>query len=222
MNRARFCFTVMAFSGCLSVVAAERGAYFGDLHVHTGYSFDAFSFATRTTPDDAYRFAAGAAIKHPSGHDIQLDRALDFYAVTDHAAYLGMMMALADPAHPAADDEEVKRYVDGSAVKARGGYLSGAPEFIAKHADLELMRSAWQETIGAAQRHYRPGELTTFIGYEYTTTREGGNLHRNVIFRGDTAPRDPFSRLDSANPEDLWTWMDKVRGDARRASEYEV
>ena len=162
----------------------ERSAFFGDLHVHTGYSFDAFSFATRTTPDDAYRFAAGEAIRHPSGNEIQLDRALDFYAVTDHAAYLGVLRALADPSHPLADDPDVKRYVDATTVKARGGYLPGAQEFVARHADPEVFRTAWQEIVAAAERHYRPGTLTTFIGYEYTPSRDGGNLHRNVIFRG--------------------------------------
>ena len=72
--------------------------------------------------------------------------------------------------------------------------------------DPETLRTAWQEIVAAAERHYRPGTLTTFIGYEYTPSRDGGNLHRNVIFRGSAAPREPFSRLDSANPEDLWSW----------------
>ena len=63
---------------------AERNAYFGDLHVHTEYSFDAYSFGTTATPYDAYRFAQGEAIQHPSGYQIQLRTPLDFYAVTDH------------------------------------------------------------------------------------------------------------------------------------------
>ena len=207
-----------AILGLLPAVAAfspaagdERSAFFGDLHVHTAYSFDAFSFATRTTADDAYRFAAGEAILHPSGNEIQLDRPLDFYAVTDHAAYLGVLRALADPGHPLAGDPEVERYVDPTTVKARGGYLPGASDFVAGHADPEVVRSAWQEIVDAAERHYRPGTLTTFIAYEYTPSRDGGNLHRNVIFRGGTAPREPFSRLDSPNPEDLWSWMDRLR-----------
>ena len=75
----------------------NRNAFFGDLHVHTRYSFDAFIFGTTASPDDAYRYAKGSAIKHPLGFDMQLDDPLDFYAVTDHAAWLGMIRAYADP-----------------------------------------------------------------------------------------------------------------------------
>ena len=52
----------------------DRNAYFGDLHVHTTNSFDAFAFGTLATPYDAYRYAQGGAIKHPAGFDMQLDR----------------------------------------------------------------------------------------------------------------------------------------------------
>ena len=72
-------------------------AYFGDLHVHTKYSFDAYIFGTKATPDDAYRYAKGDSIKHPLGFDMQLEDPLDFYAVTDHGAWLGMLQAYADP-----------------------------------------------------------------------------------------------------------------------------
>ena len=76
----------------------NKDAFFGDLHVHTMYSFDAFIFGTTASPDDAYRYAKGGSIKHPLGFDMQLDDPLDFYAVTDHAAWLGMLPAYADPA----------------------------------------------------------------------------------------------------------------------------
>ena len=75
---------------------ANRNAYFGDLHVHTNYSFDAFAFGTVASPYDAYRFAKGEAIKHPAGFDVQLNAPLDFYAVTDHAMFLGAVKAAAD------------------------------------------------------------------------------------------------------------------------------
>ena len=74
----------------------QRNAYFGDLHVHTTYSFDAFAFGTTATPADAYRYARGEAIRHPGGFDMQLREPLDFYAVTDHALFLGLAAEAAD------------------------------------------------------------------------------------------------------------------------------
>ena len=74
----------------------ERNAYFGDLHVHTEYSFDAYAFGSLATPRDAYRYAKGDAIPHPAGYEIQLGRPLDFYAVTDHAMFLGVAKEAAD------------------------------------------------------------------------------------------------------------------------------
>jgi hypothetical protein len=71
----------------------ERNAYFGDLHVHTEYSFDAYSFGTTASPYDAYRYARGEALTHPRGYQIQLRSPLDFYAVTDHAMFLGLVKA---------------------------------------------------------------------------------------------------------------------------------
>ena len=74
----------------------ERNVYYGDLHVHTAYSFDGYAFGTLATPYDAYRFAKGEAIKNPAGFDMQLTRPMDFYAVTDHAVFLGLLKAAAD------------------------------------------------------------------------------------------------------------------------------
>ena len=73
---------------------AKRNAYFGDLHVHTTYSFDAFAFGTLATPYDAYRYAKGGTIRHPGGFDMKLREPLDFYSVTDHAMFLGVMSGL--------------------------------------------------------------------------------------------------------------------------------
>ena len=77
-----------------AAVTPERNAYFGDLHVHTRYSYDAFVFGTRAGPDEAYEFAKGNAIKHPAGFELKLDRPLDFQGVADHANYLGMLPAM--------------------------------------------------------------------------------------------------------------------------------
>ncbi len=191
---------------------AERNAYFGDLHIHTRFSFDAFTFGTRATPDDAYRYARGEAIKHPAGFDIQLDRALDFYAVTDHARYLGRWSAMMDPNHPLAQSPEIQPFFDAEKLAATGLSRQTVVPFFEAHPDPEATRSAWRETIASAERNYEPGKLTTFVGYEYTPSATGGgNQHRNVIFRSAKAPEVPFSRLDSPNPEDLWDWLEGLR-----------
>lgn len=196
-----------------------RNAYFGDLHVHTNFSYDAFLNGTRATPDDAYRFARGDTLRHPAGFDIQLDAPLDFYAVTDHASFLGMLPAMRDSAqavsqHPAAST--VNRIVTGelTGVDRQNAYAEIRAHTLGQREgllDLTVVRSAWQEVIAAAERHYEPGAFTTFIGYEFTGSPENQNLHRNVIFRGRAVPDQPFSRLDSVNPEKLWDWMDRNR-----------
>ncbi len=193
---------------------AERNAYFGDLHIHTGFSFDAFTFGTRASPDVAYSYARGEAIKHPIGFEIQLSRPLDFYAVTDHGMFLGVFSAMDDPGHPLQNDPEARRFIDSDRGTLLGGGsdLRPAAEFLSRHLDPAASRSAWQETIASAERNYEPGKLTTFVAYEYTSNHpEGGNLHRNVIFRGAKAPELPFTRVDSLNPEDLWAWLDGLR-----------
>jgi len=84
---------------------------------------------------------------------------------------------------------------------------------IDRDAVLKVIRSAWEDTVDAAEEFNDPGNFTTFVAYEYTaSTLDMGNLHRNVIFRGsDKLPREPFSRFHSVNPEDLWDWMDELR-----------
>ena len=192
---------------------AERQAYFGDLHIHTRYSFDAFLFGTRTNPDDAYAFARGEPLRHPSGFDIQLERPLDFYAVTDHGFYLGMWSAMTDSAHPLHDDPDARAFLDAKTRAERSRAFRTAGQFLLDNFSEADVKSGWADIVASANRNYVPGELTTFIAYEYTSSypTDRGNLHRNVVFRGDTAPDIPFSRLDSLNPEDLWAWMDRQR-----------
>ena len=199
---------------CAAVSAgAQRNVYFGDLHIHTRYSFDAFLFGTRTNPDDAYAFARGEPLRHPSGFDMQLDRPLDFYAVTDHGFYLGMWSAMTDPAHPLHDDPEARTFLDAKTTTERRRAFRTAGQFLTEHFNEGDVKSAWADIIASANRNNAPGEFTTFIAYEYTSSypTDRGNLHRNVVFRGDMAPDIPFSRLDSLNPEELWAWMDVQR-----------
>ena len=174
-----------------------RNAYFGDLHVHTRYSFDAYLFAVRTEPDDAYRYARGESIDHPGGFRFQLQGPpLDFLAVTDHGQFLDAM--------PATDDPEAPFFgrIFAGAGRSRDSNDTHRPS----------ERNAWQAIIEAAEEHYEPGRFTTFIGYEYTAFSEGrGNLHRNVIFRGREAPEKPFTIETSQDPEDLWRWLDELR-----------
>ena len=197
----------------------NRNAYFGDLHIHTQYSFDAFLFGTRATPDDAYAFAKGGALKHAGGFEMRLRKPLDFAGVTDHATYLGMLPVMYDEtteagAHPVSKTlREAKTPSDLIAafqgvLPRIGGQTEGPDDLL----DLNVSRAAWADIVASAQRNNDPGNFTTFIAYEYTASgADFENLHRNVVFRDDEAPDLPFSRLDSNNPEDLWDWLDGLR-----------
>ncbi len=210
--------------------SARRRAFFGDLHVHTTYSFDAFAFGTTATPDDAYRYARGEAIEHPAGFMMQLREPLDFYAVTDHAMFLGVAAAAGDTSTDFSKTEVARPLNDLNADDNRGimslltrieafsGFLPSLLDEIRsgeldREVTLDITRAAWLDTIETADRHYSPGRFTTFVGYEYTTSSDDrGNLHRNVIFQGsDRIPAVPFSRFHSQNPERLWDWMDGLR-----------
>ncbi len=197
-----------------------KNVYFGDTHIHTILSFDAYLMGTRRTPDDAYEFAKGAAIEHASGFMMQMKKPLDFLAVSDHAFYLGMMRELAKTEGDYADHRLGETVRGSSTVQGSGaafqaviGHLQNLdPNRPDDLDDRAVARSAWQEIIEAAERHNNPGNFTTFVGYEYTTSGPAfENLHRNVIFANDKVPIQPFARLDSMNPEDLWDWMDANR-----------
>jgi hypothetical protein len=196
---------------------ADRKALFGELHIHTQWSFDAYYMSTRRTPDDAYEFAKGKPMKHSNGQTYQLSRPLDFMAVTDHGMFMGVFAMIADSAHPLSKLPIRDKVISG--VLQTGSEAFG--EMIRAHRagtpmegtdSTETRMEAWDYTIAAANRHNDPGKFTAFIAYEWTSTPDGQNLHRNVIFKGDTAP-PIYTRLESQNPEDLWTWMDVIRGD---------
>ncbi len=218
-----FLVTLGLAAGSFAQDEAERKPLFGETHIHTAYSFDAYMFSTRATPDDAYEFAKGKPLKHPLGSTHQLERPLDFMAVTDHAFYMGSLMKTSDQSHrlskhPLANTvNDPNPAVRVSAFRALAtGKIGGKPVDLPALVDHDVQKETWDRVIESANRHNAPGTFTAFIGYEYSSNVRGRTLHRNVIFKGDTAPL-PFTRLDSLNPEDLWTWMDAIRAEGHEA-----
>ena len=223
----------------------DRNPYYGDLHVHTKYSFDAYVFGVTASPDDAYRYAKGAAVKHPLGYEMKLQEPLDFYAVTDHGFYMGMIQAYADTSSDISKNDFAEPFhnlnrLDNLTVESAGersnifssvlgatiikpypdwhpnllkAYFSRNTQGALRSFDYDIHKSAWADVARSANEHNDPGNFTTFIGYEFTTSTniEGGNLHRNVIFESSKASIRPWTRIDSINPEDLWTWQDRLR-----------
>ena len=223
----------------------DRNPYYGDLHVHTKYSFDAYVFGVTASPDDAYRYAKGEGVNHPLGYEMKLREPLDFYAVTDHGFYMGMIQAYADTSTDISQNEFAEPFhnlnrLDNLTVESAGersnifssvlgaaiiqpypdwhpkllrAYLTRNTQGALQSFDYDIHKSAWADVARSANEHNDPGHFTTFIGYEFTTSTdiEGGNLHRNVIFNSSKASIRPWTRIDSINPEDLWTWQDKLR-----------
>jgi hypothetical protein len=205
--------------------------FFGDTHTHTSFSFDAGAFGARLGPRDAYRFAKGEEITASSGQLAKLSRPLDFLVVTDHSDNMGFFPDLLAGKGELLADPSGRRWYDmiqsGKGADAAieiitafgAGNLKGP---LLYSPDSDAYRSAWQETIDAAEEANNPGRFTAFIGYEWTSNTAGNNLHRNVIFRDDAELARqvvPFTTLPpgSDNPRDLWNWMaayeDKTGGD---------
>jgi hypothetical protein len=196
-----------------------RKAFFGDLHVHTGLSFDAWTYDVRTTPEDAYRFARGETIYLPpldaSGEPtlgVKLARPLDFAAVTDHVEYLGETHLCTTPGSVA--------YDSATCVAYRPPYNNYLPLNIGtdppQRADicgdgasvcLGAAAPLWKLTQDAAEAAYdrtSSCSFTTFVGYEYSYAPLGTNLHRNVIFRNAKVPPSPVGFYEARRPDELW------------------
>jgi hypothetical protein len=194
-----------------------KNAFFGDLHIHSSWSLDAFILGVRVKPEDAYRYARGHAIDHVSGKKIQMQGPpLDFIALTEHANYMGISNEAQDGASPINALPLIQGLLSPDA-RERGaaiGRLFGGiatDKLIPELSNGAVVTSTWQHIIDLADRHSDPGEFTAFVAYEYTSMPDGQNLHRNVIFRGSDVPERPFSTFDSQNPEDLWSWMEEAR-----------
>jgi len=196
-----------------------RQVFWGDTHLHTRMSADAYNAGNRTvSPEEAFRFARGETVTAQNGMKVKLARPLDFLVVSDHAEYLGIIAGVED------GNEQIVSSSLGAKLKAlfdlgtiedaiRSFFtfftdaVSGAkPE----NVELPVRQSIWDGVGERADRFNQPGRFTAFIGYEYTSIPGMKNLHRNVIFRDDatrTSQVVPFSTIDSENPEDLWNYL---------------
>ncbi len=189
--------------------------FFGDTHVHTSFSTDAGMFGNTLGPDDAYRFAKGETVTSSTGVRARLLRPLDWLVVADHAENIGLAPMIAESNVDLLRTEWGRQVHD--LVKAGdpgGAYTMWGERMLERNdplADFEnLTRSMWEQVTAAAETHNQPGAFTALIGYEWTSSPGGSNLHRNLIFRDDKDLADrivPFSAYDSQDPEDLWAWM---------------
>lgn len=189
--------------------------YFGDTHLHTAVSVDAGTMC-RIGQEDAYRFARGEEITTTHGLRAKLSRPLDFLVISDHAEMYGLMPQLLSGDPEILSTEAGKRWYDtltsgnneavfATAMEIVGSLSGDVPPIKSDRA----VQNAWQAYTALADKYNEPGRFTALIGYEWTAIG-GYNLHRNVIFRGDSTVANrtvPFSQFDSKNPEDLWNHL---------------
>ena len=195
-----------------------NNVYFGEQHLHTVNSPDAFSFGTRNTPDDALRFCKGEAIKiATTGEMVQKKTAYDWCAVTDHAEYMGMMPLLLQKDNPLADTEIGRMIASGDEQQGEAAFqqiISSAAVNvpISYMNDPKVMMSIWDDQKQIVNKHNDPGKFTTLLAFEWTSIPMYQNLHHNVFFRDDEGPDTQFSSFDSVKREDLWTYQEVQRG----------
>ncbi|MEN9685855.1 MAG: hypothetical protein RLZZ28_1641 [Bacteroidota bacterium] len=192
-----------------------KEAYFGETHVHTSASMDAFIGSNRISPEDAYRFAMGEEMLI-NGSKHKLKTPLDFCAISDHSEFLGETYTLNTPGSPGYDDsiatqmrttnsydKALKLFVKYVITPAR----TGGEKHPAFYQGPESVKSGWRKNFLATEKYYRPGKFTTIHAFEWTATYNAGNLHRNVFFRDTVFPAIPFTTHESNDPEKLWQWM---------------
>lgn len=186
--------------------------YWGDTHLHTAVSVDAGTMCT-VEQEDAFRFARGEEVKTTHGLRVKLGRPLDFLVVADHAEMYGLMPQLLKGDPEILATEMGKKWYDmltsGSSEKTFEAAMEIVDSLSKDDPPIKndkAVKNAWQYYTSLADRYNEPGRFTALIGYEWTAIG-GYNLHRNVIFRGDSSDANktvPFSQFDSKNPEDLW------------------
>ncbi|ARN73511.1 DUF3604 domain-containing protein [Oceanicoccus sagamiensis] len=196
-----------------------KEAYFGEIHMHTSYSLDSYIGGNRRTPDDAYRFARGEVMDiHGDKH--QLKRPLDFAAVTDHAEFIGEMYSAQVEGAPGYDNPTLVELRGLNKVEDQRAWFvkyvvknnrSSSPQHPPFYAGEATTKSAWAMNFEVTNKYYQPGKFTTLHGFEWTAAPNGGNMHRNIIFRDNNVPELPFSNVDSSDEEKLWDWIDLQR-----------
>jgi len=216
--------------GILSVVmplsvawADESGktatnAYFGAVHVHTSYSFDAYTNGTLTSPAHAYQWAQGKAIPGGGGGpDLQLKQPLDFYAVSDHAEWLGVFKLMEDPDSPLSKLPLAADITAADPNTRMQAFAKVLRDFSTGKADPALNdpkvnKTVWKDIAATADEYYRPGEFTTFPAFEWSSNPDMRNLHRVVLFENSkNLPERVLSSNESTDPEHLWAWMGEQR-----------
>ena len=196
--------------------------YWGDTHLHTNLSTDAYNFGNqRLGLDEAYQFAKGQAVKTHNGLTAILNRPLDFLVIADHASNMGLMQGLekndADILSTAAgkfwkeQSTLIEKYRLSDPQKAYSIAKQLKQDGIVKPpvTNKRFRKSVWNEVITAADRYNQPGQFTAFIGYEWTELYV--NIHRVVIYQDDSDKVEqtlPFRAWDSAKLEGLWAYME--------------
>lgn len=210
-----------------TVVASEfpERPLWGDTHLHTSNSIDAFGFGVRLDPEAALRFAKGEEVTSTHGLKAKLDRPLDFLVIADHSDGLGVLRRIYDGPRALIPDPELRRWHDMMHESPDGG-LQVTAELIDRVARNDLpeamrdpeenargARSIWKSGATIVERYNRPGKFTAFHGFEWTTMPGGNNLHRVVMFRDGYAEAIKVIPLSSQPPMDkvelLYDYMDR-------------
>ena len=199
-----------------------KNVYWGDTHLHTSYSPDAFLMGNQTAdPDTAYRYAKGLPVVHPYHKArIQITTPLDFLVVSDHGEFMGVIPNILKDNPIVASTETGKRYkkmfAEGKSIDVFGeliGQINGVTPVNPELSNEEISRSVWGEIMAASDRHNEPGKFTAFMGWEWSSTPGGANLHRVVVMKEGKEKGEqfiPYTALDSDKPEDLWKWLDNT------------
>ncbi len=204
--------------------AYSERVYWGDTHLHTSNSIDAFGFGVKLGPEEALRFARGEEVTATWGLKAKLERPLDFLVIADHSGGLGATQALYDAPRMLIQDPTLLRWHDmmhespAGRIRATGELIDavGKNTLPASLRDPERTKERttkiWTNQNSIVERYNEPGKFTAFIGFEYTLMPRGDNLHRVVMFRDGKDKADKVLPYDPGQGDtpvsQLWDYMD--------------